>query len=511
MTTCIKIDPQDQIGTIDERLYSSFLEHMGRAIYTGIYEPEHETADSFGFRQDVMELIRPLNLSCIRYPGGNFLSGYNWLDGVGPKEQRPLRPELAWFALEPNQVGTDEFLQWCERLGTQAMLGVNLGTGTPQSACDLLEYVNGDLPTQYANLRRQNGREEPYGVQLWCLGNEMDGPWQICAKTAEEYGRVACETAKMMKWLDPSIELVVCGSSYRSMPTFGEWERTVLKHCYPYIDYLSLHQYYQNNDGDVPSFLARSVEMDAFIREVAKICRAEQVLRNSDHAVFLSFDEWNVWYHFQKEGVMPEKWTFPRAIEEERYDGADALLVGCMINTLLRNADVVKIACLAQLVNTIAPIMTEPNGRAWLQTIYYPFLYASRFGRGVSLLIDTQGPTYDCAAGTNIPLIDAAATLSSDESELNLFLVNRDQTQEQVCRISFENEVYPSFLEWISLGDLSPNAANTPDYSPVTPKSLGACTVLGSEITLTVPAFSWNVVRFNTQLSKSEGAPIIAE
>lgn len=314
----------------------------------------------------------------------------------------------------------------------------------------------------------------------------------------------------MMKWLDSSIELVACGSSYRTMPTFGEWERTVLNHCYLYIDYLSLHQYYQNNDGDVPSFLARSVEMDAFIREVAEICRAEKARRNSEHTVFLSFDEWNVWYHFQKEGAVPEKWTFPRAIEEERYDGADALLIGCMINTLLRNADVVKIACLAQLVNTIAPIMTEPNGRAWLQTIYYPFLYASRYGRGTSLRVQVDSPTYDCAVGSQIAIVDCAAVLSKDESTISLFLVNRSQTQEQACRISFGNLVRPSFLEWISLGDLSPGAANTPDYSPVTPKSLGGCAVQGSEITLTIPTFSWNVVRLEIQSSEPASIPLTA-
>ncbi len=511
MTTCIEIDLNATIGRIDDRLYSSFIEHMGRAVYTGIYEPEHETADPYGFRQDVMELIRPLNLSYIRYPGGNFLSGYNWLDGIGPKEKRPVRADLAWFALEPNQVGTDDFLQWCERLGTQAMLGVNLGTGTPQSACDLLEYVNGALSTHFANLRRENGREEPYGVKLWCLGNEMDGPWQICAKTAEEYGRVACETAKMMKWLDDSIELVACGSSYRTMPTFGEWERTVLRYCYPYIDYLSLHQYYQNNDSDVPSFLARSVEMDAFIHEVAEICRAEKARENSEHNVFLSFDEWNIWYHFQKDSPSPKKWTFPRAIEEEIYDGADALLVGCMINTLLRNADVVKIACLAQLVNTIAPIMTEPNGRAWLQPIYYPFLYTSLYGRGTSLRIQVNSPTYDCAIGSQIAFVDCAAVLSKDESTICLFLVNRSQTQEQVCRISFANEVCPRFLGWISLSDFPSGAASTPDRSPVVPKSLHDCSVQGSEITLSLPVFSWNVIRLDIQLSKSAGAPLTAE
>lgn len=493
--TQIKIDLQNQIGEIDDRLYSSFIEHMGRAVYTGIYEPAHETTDAFGFRQDVMELVRPLNLSCIRYPGGNFLSGYHWLDGIGPKEERPMRAELAWFALEPNHVGTDEFLQWCERIGTSAMLGVNLGTGTPQSACDLLEYVNGDLPTHYADLRRANGHAEPYGVKLWCLGNEMDGPWQICAKTAEEYGRIACETAKMMKWLDPTIELVACGSSFRSMPTYGTWETTVLSHCYSYIDYLSLHQYYQNNDGDVPSFLARSVEMEGFIREVAELCRAEKARRNSDRDVFLSFDEWNVWYHFQKDGVQPEKWTFPRAIEEELYDGADALLVGCMMNTLLRNADVVKIACLAQLVNTIAPIMTEPGGRAWVQTIYYPFLYASRYGRGTSVRISIDSPTYACAIGDDIPYVDGAATLSKDKSEVVLFLINRDIANDQDCQILFSNSETFSVVECVSLCGLSVDSVNTAAHSPVYPVQRTDYAWTEHLLTLTLPKFSWNMVR----------------
>lgn len=495
MTTQIQIDKHTIIGRIDDRIYSSFIEHMGRAVYTGIYEPEHASADEFGFRQDVMELIRPLNLSCIRYPGGNFLSGYNWLDGIGPKQQRPVRPELAWFALEPNQVGTDDFLQWCERLGTQAMLGVNLGTGTPQSACDLLEYVNGDLQTHFADLRRSNGHARPYGVKLWCLGNEMDGPWQICAKTAEEYGRIACETAKMMKWLDPTIELVACGSSYRSMPTFGTWEKTVLAHCYPYIDYLSLHQYYQNNDGDVPSFLARSVEMEGFIREVADICRAEKASRNSERDVFLSFDEWNAWYHFQKEGIMPEKWTFPRAIEEEVYDGADALLVGCMMNTLLRNADVVKIACLAQLVNTIAPIMTESNGKAWVQTIYYPFLYASRYGRGTSLRVSVESPAYACAVGDDIPYVDCAATLSNDESEIVLFLINRDLENQQDCQITLSKPDLFSVMECVSLCDFSINSVNTATHAPVFPKQNSDYSCSEHMITVTLPKFSWNMVR----------------
>ena len=482
------------VSRIDERIYSSFIEHMGRAVYTGIYEPTHPDADAAGFRQDVMALIRPLGLSHIRYPGGNFLSGYRWEDGVGPKDARPVRPELAWSALEPNQVGTDDFLQYCERLGVSPMLGVNLGTGTPQSAVDLLEYVNGALPTRYADMRRANGHIVPYGVKLWCLGNEMDGPWQISAKTAEEYGRIACETAKMMKWLDPSIELVACGSSYRDMPTFGTWEKTVLAHCYPYIDYLSLHQYYQNNDGDLPTFLARSVQMGRFIDEVADICREAKAAQHGGHDVYLSFDEWNVWYHFQKDGTEPPKWTVARPIEEERYDLADALLVGSMMNTLINHADTVKIACLAQLVNVIAPIMTEPAGRTWAQTIYYPFLYASRYGRGTALRVQLDGACYGCAAGEAIFYLDGAAVQSEDGRTLTLFLVNRSPAEALQVEIALPERA-AQCVGWTSLTGPDADAVNTADSAPVLPVPMPAPAVNGGTLCVSLPKLSWNMLR----------------
>lgn len=481
----------EPIAAIDDRLFSSFIEHMGRAVYTGIYEPGHPTADEAGFRQDVMELIRPLALSHIRYPGGNFLSGYRWEDGIGPKERRPVRPELAWFALEPNLVGTDEFLQYCERLGVKPMLGVNLGTGTPQDAANLLEYVNGTLPTYYADMRRKNGHEAPYGVKLWCLGNEMDGSWQICAKTAEEYGRVAAEAAKMMKWLDPTIELVVCGSSFHDMPTFGAWERTVLRHCYPYVDYLSLHQYYQNNDGDIPGFLSRSIDMDGFIREVAAICREVKAELGSDRDIGLSFDEWNVWYHFQKEGSIPDKWTVGRPIEEERYDMADALLIGCMLNTLIKHADKVRIACLAQLVNVIAPIMTERGGKAWAQTIYTPFLYTSRYGRGEAMPVELTCQSYDCSLCQAVPRLDASAVRRADGS-LSVFLVNRSECEAVDCRIGACGETREK-AEWISLCGYAPNAVNDRDYAPVQPRRMGDIPNGNGELNVRLPPFSWNL------------------
>ena len=477
MKASVSVSRKNGIAPVDDRLFSSFIEHMGRAVYTGIYEPDHPTADAYGFRRDVMELIRPLGLSHIRYPGGNFLSGYRWRDGVGPKEQRPVRPDLAWMALEPNQVGTDEFLQWCERLGVSPMLGVNLGTGTPQDAADLLEYVNGSLPTYYADMRRKNGREQPYGVKLWCLGNEMDGPWQIGAKTAEEYGRVACETAKMMKWMDSTIELVACGSSFRDMPTFGEWEQVVLKHCYPYIDYLSLHQYYANETGDVPSFLARSLEMEDSIRRIAALCRQAKAEQKGDHDVALSFDEWNVWYHFRQEGCQPPLWTVARPIEEERYDHTDALAVGCMLNTLLRNADTVKIACLAQLVNVIAPIMTEPGGRAWVQSIYHPFRYASTFGRGIALRAEIRVADYACAIHEHVPYLDGAA-VENENGSLTLFLVNRSLSESIELDLEFYGFAAPDRMEHVAISQSGTVSQDVPSLQRAV-----------------LPPFSWNMIR----------------
>ena len=488
----------DVISKIDDRLYGSFIEHMGRAIYTGIYEPDHPLSDDFGFRQDVADLIRALDLSHIRYPGGNFLSGYNWLDGIGPLASRPARPDLAWFAIEPNHVGTDEFLAWCERLGIAPMLGVNLGTGTPQSATDLLEYVNGDLPTFYADLRRKHGRENPYDVKLWCLGNEMDGPWQICAKTADEYGRIAAETAKMMKWLDPSIELIACGSSFRDMPSFGQWEETVLRHCFPHVDYLSIHQYYENESGDVGHFLARNLEMDDFIKTTAKICAKARQEQGADKNIYLAFDEWNVWYHYRVSGEEAPQWITARPIEEECYDMTDALVVGCMMNTLINNADVVKIACLAQLVNVIAPIMTMPGGKAWAQTTYHPFLNASRYGRGTALKTTIACPEYPVNGMGNVPFLDCAAVQSPDGKELTVFAVNRSPDECITCTVELSPWLAFGF-NGASLSGHAPKTVNTARNQPCIPYPISSSSIVEDKLTVKLPAFSWNMLRVSLE------------
>ena len=368
------------IGAVDPRLYGSFIEHLGRAVYGGIYEPGHPSADAYGFRQDVLNLIRELNVSMVRYPGGNFVSGYTWEDGIGPLEKRPRRLELAWKSVEPNLFGTDEFMHWCKLAGLAPMMAVNLGTRGIEAAGALVEYCNHPSGTAWSDLRIANGSKDPHNVKVWCLGNEMDGPWQIGHKTAEEYGRLACETAKVMKWTDPSIELVACGSSGRGMATFPAWESTVLEHTYEHVEYISLHTYYGNRTGDTPTFLARSLDMDRFIETVAATCDHVQAHKRSKKRLYLSFDEWNVWYHSNTADKAMEPWQVAPPLLEDVYNFEDALVVGCMLISLLKHADRVKMACLAQLVNVIAPIMTDNNGPAWCQTIYYPFQQAACFG-----------------------------------------------------------------------------------------------------------------------------------
>ena len=369
-TATMIMDRDFTIGKIDKRIYGSFIEHLGRAVYGGIYEPDHPTADENGFRRDVIDLVRKLNVPVVRYPGGNFVSGFNWEDSVGPRAQRPHRLDLAWFTTETNEVGLHEFADWCKKADTEMMYAVNLGTRGPDAARNVVEYANHPGGSYYSDLRIKNGAREPLGIKLWCLGNEMDGPWQICHKTAYEYGRAANEAAKVMKWVDPSIELVACGSAAHDMPTFGSWEYQMLDECYEHVDYVSLHRYYGNKSNQTPDFLARSMDLDDFIKTVVSICDAVGGKKHLRKKLNLSFDEWNVWYHSNEQDQevwKRDKWNRALPLLEDIYNFEDALLVGSMLITFLRNADRVKVACLAQLVNVIAPIMTRNGGGAWAQ------------------------------------------------------------------------------------------------------------------------------------------------
>ncbi len=422
----ITLHPDFRRGAVDRRLFGSFVEHLGRAVYTGVYEPGHPTADQHGFRKDVAELTHELGVSMVRYPGGNFVSNYVWEDAVGPVEQRKPFLDLAWRTVEPNLVGTDEFLQWAEREGIEPMMAVNLGTRGVDAAAALVEYCNGEAGTRWADLRIANGREKPYGVKLWCLGNEMDGPWQIGHKDAHEYGKLAAEAGKAMKLVDPSISLVVCGSSSMQMPTFGEWERTVLSYTYDLVDHVSMHAYYEELEGDRGSFLASGTAMDRFIDRVVASADAVGAQRRSDKKITISFDEWNVWYlqsRFPGEQNLPIQRDAPRIIEDV-YSGLDAVVVGDLMVTLLNHADRVPVACLAQLVNVIAPIMTEPGGEAWRQPTFHPFATTARLARGTALDVRVDSPSYPTKQHGEAPVVTAAATVDEDGA-VALFVTNR--------------------------------------------------------------------------------------
>lgn len=421
-TLCI--DRHFIIGDIDKRIYGSFIEHLGRAVYEGIYQPESPFADEQGMRQDVIKLIQQLNVPIVRYPGGNFVSGYHWEDGVGPKSERPEKIDLAWNVIETNQFGTNEFMDWCKKADTSAMMAVNLGTRGVEDAKNIVEYCNLKGGSYYSDLRRKHGYETPHDIKLWCLGNEMDGPWQMGHKTAEEYGRLAEEAGRIMRMVDPSIELVACGSSSLTMDTFGTWEDTVLSHCYDQVDYLSLHQYYGNQEGNTPEFLANTVAMDKFISSVISICDAVKAKKRKSKSIHLSFDEWNVWYHSNEQDRKLERWCKAPHQLEDIYNFEDALLVAGMMITMLRHADRVKVACLAQLVNVIAPIMTSDTG-AFKQTIYFPFELISNLGRGQVLHTVVNSPVYDSKQG-DAPYLDSVCTINEEEDTLTVFAVNKD-------------------------------------------------------------------------------------
>ena len=495
-------------GEINERIYGSFIEHLGRAVYTGIYEPEHPLADDMGFRRDVLDLVRQLNIPVVRYPGGNFVSGYRWEDGTGDKDKRPKRTELAWHSIETNEIGIDEFQEWAKRTQTKIMMAVNLGTRGPEEARQLLEYCNFPSGTFYSDLRRSNGYEEPFDIKLWCLGNEMDGPWQLGAKTADEYGRIACETAKVMKELDPDIELVVCGSSGPFMPTFGKWEATVLEHTYDYIDYISLHCYYNNQADDTASYLAASIEMDEFIKSVASICDYIKAVKRSDKTIHLSFDEWNVWFHSMETDKNQPRWQKAPSLLEDIYTFEDALVVGCLIITLLKNCNRVKIACLAQLVNVIAPIMTEQGGTAWVQTIFYPFLHAANYGRGKVLTPVIQCDHYCITIPKNsssstkkpaqeVPYLEAVGCLNEELNELVIFAVNRSLQDSMDLEIDLRDFEGIQLIEHIVMEheDMKAvNSAQSPDH--VSPHNNGITQLLPCKALVSLNKHSWNVIRF---------------
>jgi len=497
----IFIDSRRKISSLDPNLFGSFLEHLGRAIYEGIYDPGNKLSDANGFRTDVLTEIKRLGVPIIRYPGGNFVSGYNWLDGVGPKKDRPVVLDKAWNTLESNQFGTNEFMTWCKLVGTEPLMGLNLGTGTPEQAAALLEYCNVDKGTQWSELRRKHGYAQPYNVKHWCLGNEMDGPWQIGHMTATEYGMKAQDSARQMRYTDPdpSLKLIACGSSGPFMPTYLEWDREVLEQCYDWIDGLSLHRYFGNTPeetgGSSEKYVALNLTMDKQIEETLAVCDLVRGHKRSNKQLWLSFDEWNVWYRERSgDAVNGHRKEAPHLLEEI-YNLEDALLVGGLIITLLRHADRIKIACLAQLVNVIAPIMTNANG-LFRQTIYYPYSWALQYAKGEVLELLIQSPTYDVERMNPVPYVDAAATLDAN-GQASVFILNRDLSKPRQVEIVWEDRAPARVLTSLVLTGDDLKAVNGFDAPErVKPQPLEKPTTAKDRTTIEVPPRSYALVQW---------------
>ncbi|WP_320782763.1 alpha-N-arabinofuranosidase [Streptomyces sp. CRN 30] len=499
-TARFTLDPAFTVGEVDPRLFGSFVEHLGRCVYTGIFEPGHPSADADGIRTDVLELVRELGVTAVRYPGGNFVSGYKWEDSVGPAEDRPRRLDLAWRSTETNRFGLSEYIAFLKKIGPQAepMMALNLGTRGVAEALQLQEYANHPSGTTLSDLRIEHGDKDPFGIRLWCLGNEMDGPWQTGHKTAEEYGRLAAETARAMRQIDPGLELVACGSSSQSMETFAAWEATVLAETYDLVDHISLHAYYQPVDGDVDSFLASAVDMESFIENVVATCDHVGARLKSKKKINLSFDEWNVWYlleHQKEAEENPLDWPQAPRLLEDSYSVTDAVVFGSLLIALLRHADRVTVACLAQLVNVIAPIMTEPGGPAWRQTTFFPFAQASRYGRGEVLDVRVDSPTYATARYGEADLLHATAVRAEDGS-VTVFAVNRSRTEALPLDVAMNGLDLTEVVEHSALADTDPDARNTlDDPERVTPHPVEGATLRDGVLQAVLEPLSWNVIR----------------
>jgi len=492
MKVKVSIHRDFKISSIDERLYSAFIEHMGRAIYGGIYAPSHPQADEHGFRKDVLKFVRDLRIPAVRYPGGNFVSAYRWEDGVGPRENRPTRLDLAWRCTETNQVGINEFADWAKLANIEMMLAVNLGTRGLDDARNFLEYVNFPSGTALSELRRSHGKNAPHNVKLWCLGNEMDGPWQTGHKVAVEYGRLANETAKAFKNFDPSIETIVCGSSNDTMPTYPEWEREVLEESYENVDYISLHKYFENYEGDTLNFFGKIEETGRYIQAIAGTIDHIKAKKRAKNDVFICFDEWNVWYHQREEDN--------RRLKEWDYNFEDALFVAGLLNEFIRRSDRVKIACIAQLVNVIAPIRAEKNGPAWRQTIYHPYRLASLYGRGEALQVAVDAPTYNCAAADEVSYLDVASVYNCEENTLNFFIINRHLSEAAELKISLTGFTEPSLSEHLVMEghDLqATNSAENPDN--ITPQREKNIAIEDGKVYGTLAPRSYHVLRLNVK------------
>lgn len=493
------ISSKDKKCKVDPRLFGSFVEHMGRAVYTGLYEPGHKEADENGFRQDVLDLVKPLRIPIYRYPGGAYASSYYWEDSVGPTENRKKRMECSWQCIEPNTFGVEEFALWTEKTQSQIMMTLNLATRGIQDALNQLEYCNMDTDTYYAELRRQHGRDKPYGIKTWCLGNELGAPYELGQKTAEEYGRLANQTAKAMKSMDPSIETVACGSPFMTCPSYPEWDYTVLKEAYDNIDYIGIHQYFGHIRGSTGDYLASVQDLENYIRTIEAAIDYVKTLKKTDKDVKISFDEWNVWKYYdniEPEMAKIQRWATAPSLLECEYTLEDAVMVGLFMITFLKHADRIAIAAQAQIANVIGLIMTEPKGKAWAQTIYYPFMLTSQNGRGEVLQSIFSTTKHNTEGHSDVNDIESVAVLSEDGGQVTIFAANTSEKDDVEFTADMLNFEEYEVREFLTVSGEDPMITAVGDSDGCMPRSRRDYEYQNGTFKAMMAPCSWNMVAF---------------
>ena len=487
---------------IDKRIYSSFVEHMGRVVYSGIYEPGHPTADEDGFRRDVLEKVKEMGVTGIRYPGGNFVSCYDWKDGVGPVQNRPKRLEIAWRAIETNEFGTNEFMKWAKKADIEPIFAVNLGTKGIENAVSLVEYCNIKEGTYYSDLRREHGVSQPYHIKTWCLGNEMDGHWQIGHKTADDYGKLAQQTAKAMKQVDTDIKLVSCGSSKSDMITYPDWEMTTLGYTYDYVDYISLHQYYGNQEKGTKYFLAQSIDMENYIHTVLAACDVVKAKKRSKKVLNISFDEWGVWStpDIVVAAQVDEKpWQIAPHLSEQIYTMEDSLLFSSMLMNFIKYADRIKIACQSLLTNISAAIMTDRGGEVWVQPIFYPFSWMANYGNGLVVQEVLQCQAYSCEGFENVPYVDEVVVYNDEKNELVIFAVNRSEEESVDLNLMLQQFQVERIKEHLALSHKDKKACNLKNHDEVKPYHVEDSEVSDGLVKAKLQPLSFNMLRIRVK------------
>jgi alpha-N-arabinofuranosidase len=482
----IKIDTGRVIGEIDPKLYGNFLEHLGRCIEGGVFEEGSPLSDSEGFRKDVLKAVEGLHVPILRWPGGNFSSNYHWRDGIGPRDARPRRLEMAWGTIEDNQFGTHEFLDYVAKTGSEPYICANLGTGTWDEVQQWVEYVNFAGDTATTRLRKKNGRDQPWKVTYWGLGNEMDGPWQMGHRTAEDYGKFALEAAKLMHWTDPNIKMIAAGSSNFNADWIG-WNRTVLDYLKPHVDYLSLHMYVGNRDNDYYAFQACTLELAKRIEITEGVIAGALASMPPRKPIHIAWDEWNVWYRARGDAQRG------RRILEEHYNLEDALVVSSFLNTFVNHAHIVKIANMAQLVNVIAPIFTNEKG-LFLQTIYYPLQLFAANCHGTALSLEIEGPTYAVKGYDAVSYLDASAAYKPDGS-IVLNLTNRHREQAVDVILEVEDKRFDGEFQVFEVNGPDIKAENNFDSATVKTTQQKSLTVSGQMLKCTLPAHSFSMLK----------------